>query len=85
MMMRPLSVAAVAAHVCSVYYIDDGTFAATLYGSQTSSSRVNCIYDDLITDGNSLPVITTANFYRLEIRPELKSARRRRYTAPPYL
>lgn len=29
-------------------------------GSQaTSSSRVNCIYDDLITDGNSLPVITT--------------------------
>lgn len=49
-------------HVWSACYIDDGTFAAVLYGSQTtSSSRVNCIYDDLITDGNSLPVITAAN------------------------
>jgi len=82
--MRPLSAAA-AAHVCTAYCIDDGTFAAALYGSQTSSSRVNCIYDDLITDGNSLPVITTANSYGLEIRPELESARRRRYTAPPRL
>lgn len=62
MMMRPLAVAATVVHVWSACYIDDGTFAAALYGSQTtSSSRVNCIYDDLITDGNSLPVITTAN------------------------